>query len=182
MSATAQTDSWRRHNHLGPPWYSAPLSARCEPDPLVSCCHSSHVGRQIGDIPCGVPFASPPTAGSVPDRLFRRGFPILMAGHLKAKHVDWISRLRLDGRNSNLIMPTRNPVSSLVPDSPTSNQCNPSATLDVLDFIITKNLSFPVYLTSCSALSLEHLPFLIDNACRSSFLHPPDRPDFRRTD
>ena len=38
------------------------------------------------------------------------------------------------------------------------------------------------YLTSCSALSLDHLPVLIDTVCRSSFQYPPDRPVFRRTD
>ena len=48
--------------------------------------------------------------------------------------------------------------------------------------MITKNLSFPVYLTSCSALNSDHLSVLIDTACHSSFHHPPDRPDFRRTD
>ena len=46
----------------------------------------------------------------------------------------------------------------------------------MLDIVINKNLSFPVYLTSCSALSSEHLPVIIDTACRL-----PDRPDFRRT-
>jgi len=44
------------------------------------------------------------------------------------------------------------------------------------------NLSFPVYLNSCSALSSDHLPFLIDTSCSSSFHKPPDRPDFRRTE
>ena len=39
-----------------------------------------------------------------------------------------------------------------------------------------------MYLTSCSALCLDHLPVRIDTTCRSSFQHPPDRPDFRRTD
>jgi len=48
--------------------------------------------------------------------------------------------------------------------------------------VITKNLSFPVYLTSCSALSSDNLPVLTDTSCRSSFHHPPDRPDLRRTD
>ena len=47
---------------------------------------------------------------------------------------------------------------------------------------MTKSLSFPLYLTSCSALNSDHLPVLIDTACRSSFLNPPDLPDFRRTD
>ena len=55
-------------------------------------------------------------------------------------------------------------------------------TPEILDIAITKNFSFPVYLTSCSALSSDHLAVLIDTSCHSSFLNPPDRPDFRRTD
>jgi hypothetical protein len=59
---------------------------------------------------------------------------------------------------------------------------NPLGSPDVLDIMITKNLTSPVYLTSCSALSSDHLPVLINTTCRPSFQHPPDRPDFRRTD
>jgi len=51
-----------------------------------------------------------------------------------------------------------------------------------LDIVITKYLTSPVYLTSFSALSSDDLPVLIDTTCRSSFQHPADRPDFRRTD
>jgi hypothetical protein len=68
------------------------------------------------------------------------------------------------------------------PASPTTIPYNPLATPDVLDIVITKNRIFPVYLTSCSVLSSDHLPVLIDATCRSSFQHPRDRPDFRRTD
>jgi hypothetical protein len=68
------------------------------------------------------------------------------------------------------------------PNSPTTKPYNPLATPDVLDTVITKDLSFPVYLTSCSALSSDHLPVLIETVCRSSIHLPPDRPDFRRTD
>jgi hypothetical protein len=39
-----------------------------------------------------------------------------------------------------------------------------------------------VHLTTCSALSCDHLPVLLDTKCRSFFLNLPDRPDFRRTD
>jgi len=39
-----------------------------------------------------------------------------------------------------------------------------------------------VYLTSCSAIILDHLPVLIDTSCRSSFYNIPDRPDLWRTD
>jgi hypothetical protein len=46
----------------------------------------------------------------------------------------------------------------------------------------SKNLFSMVYLTSCSAVSSDHLPVLIDNACRSFFHHPPHHPDFRGTD
>ena len=66
--------------------------------------------------------------------------------------------------------------------SPTTNTYNSSATPDVLDIVMVKNLPFPVYLTSCSALSSDHLPVLIDAVCPSSAQHPPDRPDFRRID
>jgi hypothetical protein len=55
-------------------------------------------------------------------------------------------------------------------------------TPDVLDIMITRQLPSSVYLISCSALISDHLPVLIDTACRSSFYHPPVRPDFRRTD
>ena len=40
----------------------------------------------------------------------------------------------------------------------------------------------PLSLTVCSELSSDHLPVLIDNTCRSSFLTLPDRPDFKRAD
>jgi len=55
----------------------------------------------------------------------------------------------------------------------------PSASPDVLDIVIMSDLVFPVHLTTCSALSSNHLPILIDTQCRSSFLSPPDRPDLR---
>ena len=47
--------------------------------------------------------------------------------------------------------------------------------------MITKKLLIPVYRTSRSTLSSDHLPVIIDTS-RSSFYHPPDRPDCRRTD
>ena len=67
------------------------------------------------------------------------------------------------------------------PDTPTTNRYNSSATHDILDIAVAKDLPFPLYPTSCSALNSDDLPVLIDTACRSSFQHPPDRPDFRRT-
>jgi hypothetical protein len=113
---------------------------------------------------------------------FGGGLPVLMSGALNTKHavLNWRittrrGKLRRDYADGNSC-----PIFG--PDTPNTNPYNPSVTPDVLDILLTQNLSFPVYLTSCSALSSDHLPVLIESACRSSFLQPPDRPDFRRTD
>jgi len=99
MPATArQTDSWERHNHLGPPWYSPLLNVRSRPDPLVGYYHPSYIGRQTGVNHCGLLFAFPPTDRSGIDRLFRREIADLMAGDLNARHVDWNSRLNTKRR------------------------------------------------------------------------------------
>ena len=113
---------------------------------------------------------------------FGGGLPVLMAGYLNAKHVDWISRLST--RRGKLLRSYAYENSCLIfgPDFPTTNSYNPSVTPHVLDIAINKNLSIPVYLISCSELSSDHLPVFIDTTCRLSFHHPPDRPDFRRTD
>jgi hypothetical protein len=105
-----------------------------------------------------------------------------MAGDLNAKHVVWTSRLTTRREKLLRDYADENPCLIFGLDTPTTNPYNPSATIDVLDIAVTKDLPFPVYLTSCSALSTDHLPVLIDTACRSSFHHPPDRPNFRRTD
>ena len=107
--------------------------------------------------------------------------PVLMAGDLNAKHVDWNSRLST--RRGKLLRDYADGNSCLIfgPDSPITNPYN-SATPDVLDIVITRDLPSSVYLTSCYALSSDHLPVLIETMCRSSFQHPPNRPDVRRTD
>jgi endonuclease/exonuclease/phosphatase family metal-dependent hydrolase len=113
---------------------------------------------------------------------FGGALPFLTAGDLNAKHVDW--NFRLNKRRGKLLRDYVDENSCLIfgPGSPTTNPYNSSAIPNVLDIVIVKELPFPVYLTSCSALSSDHLPVLIDTVCRSSFQHPPDRPDFRRTD
>jgi hypothetical protein len=81
------------------------------------------------------------------------GLPVVMAGHLNAKHVDWNSRL-ITTRGRLL----RNYVDRKCcliydPDSPTTIPYNPSATPDVLYIVLIKNLVTPVSLTVFSALS-----------------------------
>ena len=120
--------------------------------------------------------------GSDLDACFGGGLPVLMAGDLNAKHVDWNSRLTTWRGKLLRDYADRNACLISVPASPTTNPYNSSATPDVLDIVITRGLHSPVVLTSCSALSSDDLPVLIDTGCRSSFHHPPDRPDVRRTD
>ena len=107
---------------------------------------------------------------------------ILLAGNFNAKHVDWNSRLTT--RRGKLLRDYADENSCLIfgLDTLTTNPYNHSATPDVLDIVVTKDVPFQVYLTSCSALSSDHIPVLIDTASRSPFHHPPDRLNFRRTD
>ena len=83
------TEGRGRHSHPGPPLNNPLLSARSGPDPLGGYCQSSHRGGQTGKNPSGLPLAFPPIYRSGPVRLFQRGLPVLMAGDLSAKHVDW---------------------------------------------------------------------------------------------
>ena len=79
-----------------------------------------------------------------------------MAGNLYAKHVDWNSRMiRTRGR---LLHGYAEENSCLIygPSTPTTVPYSSSATRDVLDTIITKDLVTPVYLTTCFVLSTDH--------------------------
>jgi len=105
-----------------------------------------------------------------------------MAGDLKAKHVEWNSRQYTKRRKLLPDYADENSYLIFGSDSPNTDPYNTSVTPDDLDIVIYKILSIPVYLTSCCALSSDHLPVIIDTSCRSSFQHPQDRYDFRRTD
>ena len=95
--------------------------------------------------------------------------------------IDWNSQLSTRRRKPLRDYADGNSCLIFGPDSPTTNSYN-STTPDDLDIVITGDLPSSVHLTSCSALSSDHLPVLIDTTCRSSFQHPTDRPDVRRTD
>jgi hypothetical protein len=181
MSATAQTYSRGRYSHPGPPWYSPPLSAHSGPDPIGCYCHP---GKTVGKpVKILAAYVSPtrPLIGEELSACFGGGMPVLIAGDLNAKHVDWNSWLST--RGGKLLCDYADENSCLIfgPDTPTTNPYSPLATRGVLNIVLPKNLTAPVYLTSCSTLSSDHLPELIGTTCRSSFQHPPDRPDFRLT-
>ena len=100
---------------------------------------------------------------------FGGGMPVLMAGDLNAKHVDWNSRLSMRRGKLQLDYADGNSCLIFGPDTTSSNPYNTLATPDVLDIVITKIFTSPPYLTLCSAVSYDQLPVLIDTTCRSSF-------------
>jgi len=150
MIAATQTDWHRRRNSLShPPWDCPKPTAYSGRDPLGNYCHSGHIGRQTSDNSCALPFAFPTTDRWGLNLLFRlritfldewqhqkqtRGFEIV-AEHETGK------RLR-DNADENFRL-------IFGPDTTTTNPYNPSETPDVLDIVVTKELSFPVHLTSC---------------------------------
>jgi hypothetical protein len=110
------------------------------------------------------------------------GFPFSMARDFNTKHTDWNSRLPTARSSLLRDYAIRNTCLIHTPDSPTTATYTHNASLDVFDIIVVKNFVLPVYLTVCSALSLDHLPILIDSMCRSSFHNPLDRTGFTRMD
>jgi hypothetical protein len=104
-----------------------------------------------------------------------------MARDLNTKYVDWNSRLTATRGKLLRDYASRNSCFIYGPDSPTTLPYKSSIPANVLDIVITKDLTFSVYLTACSALSSDQLPVLIDKTCPSSFPNLPARPDYRRT-
>ena len=78
--------------------------------------------------------------------------PVLTAGDLNAKHMEWKSRLST--RREKLLRDYADGNFCLIfrPDNPNTNPFNPMATPDILDMVKTKKLTSTVYLNSCSAL------------------------------
>jgi endonuclease/exonuclease/phosphatase (EEP) superfamily protein YafD len=143
-----------------------------------------HIMLASGTLKIMAVYLSPsrPIVGSDLSACFGGGVPVLMAGDLNAKHVDWNSRLTTTRGKLLRDYASRNSCLIYGPDTPATLPYNSSATADVLDIVITKDLTFPLYLTACSALSSDHLPVLMDKTCRSSFRNLPARPDYSRTD
>jgi hypothetical protein len=120
-----------------------------------------------------------PIIGADLDPCFGGRLLALLIGDLNAKHVDWNSRLTT--RRGKLLRDYTDENSCLIfePDTNTTKPYNSTVTPDVLHIVMTRDLLSPLHLASCSALSSDHLPVLIDSMYRSSFHSPPIRPDFR---
>ena len=111
MYATVQTDrQLGRHSHLGPLWYSQPLSAHSGSHPLGSYCHQSHIGWQAGINPSGLTFTFPTTDRSGPDRLFRRGIAGLDGRRSQRQTRGLELAAEHEKGNPYLNMPTGTPV------------------------------------------------------------------------
>ena len=76
--------------------------------------------------------------------------PVLMENDLNAKHGDWSSRL---STTSAILLRDYADSSSCLIFGPDSHK--PSANLDILDIVITRDLHSPIDLTSCYALSSD---------------------------
>ena len=167
------TNSRGWHGHTGPAWYYHSV-----PVPGLTQLEATAIQIMLAGRPVKVlaAYLSPsrPLIGADLDACFGGGLPVLMAGDLNAKHVDWNSRLTT--RRGKLQCDYVDGISCLIfgPDSPTTNPYNTSATPDILGIMITGELLSSVHLTSCSALSPDHLPVLIDTVCRSSNTHQID--------
>ena len=78
-----------RHSHLGPPWDSPPLSARSGSDHLeATAIQVTLAGKPVLILAAYLP-PSRPLIGADLTACFGGGLPVLMAGDLNAKHVDW---------------------------------------------------------------------------------------------
>ena len=113
---------------------------------------------------------------------FGWALPVFKAGDLSAKYVGWNSRLSTQQGKLLHDYADENAYLIFGLDSTSTTRCNPSVIPDLGKIVITKNLSFPANLTSCSALSSEILQVFIGIAFRSSFQSPPDCPDLKCTD
>jgi len=92
--------------------------------------------------------------GADPTTCFGGGIPGLMPGNLNTKHVVWNSPLSTRRRDPYVIMQKEHP-SDLYTELTNQKPIQLIGYSDIFDIAITKNLSFPLYLTSCSALSSE---------------------------
>jgi hypothetical protein len=110
-----------------------------------------HITLASGPLKILAVYLSPsrPIVGSDLSACFGGGFPVLMTGDLNAKHVDWNSRLTTT--RGKLLHDYASGNSCLIYglDSPNTVPYNSSATPDILHIVITKVLTFPVYLTVC---------------------------------
>jgi hypothetical protein len=99
-----------------------------------------------------------------------------VAGDLNTKHPDRNSRLTT--ARDLLLRNYTNSNACLIygPDSPVTVTYQNNVTSNIID--IVNDFIIPVHLAVCSALSSDHLPVLIDNACQTSFQILVERPDF----
>jgi hypothetical protein len=80
-----------------------------------------------------------PLIGADLDACFGSRLPVLKAGDLNAKHVDWNSQLTTRRGTHLRDYADRNSYLIFGPDTPTTNPYNTSPTPDILDIVITRD-------------------------------------------
>jgi hypothetical protein len=93
--------------------------------------------------------------------------PVVMAGDLNAKHVEWNSRVVTKRGRVLRDYAVKNSCLIHGPNTPTTISYNPSATPDIIDIIITKDLVTPMYLNVCVCrlILVSFLYVVIDYVC-----------------
>ena len=139
------------------------------PVPGLTHLEANVIQVKIGKNTCGLPFAFPPTDRSGPDRLFGGGCRACWPATSKPNM--WIGTGAWTRDGGTHTWECRREIFSELWTGHTNHQpVNPSAIPDVLDTVITRKLPSPVYLTSWSALSSDHLPVLNDNVVAHPFI------------
>lgn len=109
------------------------------------------------------------------------GLPILVAGDLIAKHVDWNFCANHEKGQIAAWLRQQKLLFDLWAGYTNHHSVQPICHPDVLDIVLTKEIVTPACLTARYGLSWDDLRLLILTRCLSS-LSLPDHPDFRRTD
>ena len=88
-----QTNSRVWHGHSGPAWYYSPLGTGAGPAQLEATAIQIMLAGRPVKVLAAYLSPSRPLIGADLDSCFGGGLPVLMAGDLNAKHVNWNSRL-----------------------------------------------------------------------------------------
>lgn len=95
------------------------------------------------------------------DALFVQNSPLIVAGDLNAKHLNWSCHSTNPNGRTLLSYSIRNDLTIEAPSSPTHFSSNENVTSDILDIFITKSIDSQIEIENCAALSSDHNPVIL---------------------